>query len=208
VLFTVLGLPGLARADERADAIADALRRSGLYITDSAVREISAADAPALRALLARVPGRTFLAVTPALGVQGTPLLALLHDRVGADGVYILMEPDGYLFAQEFGPGGLPVADAVRATDNGLAYDAGPVAFLRRFVGVVTSGPARAAAAAEKVRHSDPGTHEDRRNQVDNWVQVGSSVAGAAWVVFALRWRRRRRARRGPEPGLAGGVGA
>jgi hypothetical protein len=183
-----------AGADERVDAIADELGRSGVYITDHAPREISAAeDGPEVRRALARVPGKVFLAVTPSVGVSGEPLIALLHDRLGADGVYVVMGPNGIDFdAVQYGPGGLPVKEAAYAT-LGLASDAGPLARLRRFAEAVSAGRERAAVLARRASSSDAENLSDRRDRIANMIQIASTAVGATAAVVLVHLRRRRR---------------
>jgi hypothetical protein len=204
VLVGVAAAPP-AGADERVDAIAAELGRSGVYITDHAPREISAADGPEVRRALARVPGKVFLAVTPTVGVSGEPLIALLHDRIGADGVYVVMGPNGIDFdAVQYGPGGLPVKEAVEAT-VGLPSDAGPLARLRRFAEVVTAGRERAAVLARRALSADPERLSDRRDRIANMIQITSTAVGATAAVALVHLRRRRRrsttGRIAPAPG-------
>jgi hypothetical protein len=152
------------------------------------------ADGPEVRRALARVPGKVFLAVTPSVGVSGEPLIALLHDRVGADGVYVVMSPSGIDFdAVQYGPGGLPVKEAAEAT-LGLPSETGPLARLQRFAEVVSSSRERAAVLARRALSADPETLSDRRDRIANLIQIASTALGAtAAVVLVHLWRRRRR---------------
>lgn len=191
VLVGVAAAPP-AGADERVDAIAAELSRGGMYLTDHAPREISSADEPEVRRALARVPAKVFLAVTPPVGVSGEPLIALLRERLGADGVYVVMGPNGIDFdAVQYGPGGLPVKEAAQAT-LGLPSDAGPLARLRRFAEVVSSSREHAAVLARRALSSDPETLSDRRDRIANTIQIASTAVGATTAVVLVHVRRRR----------------
>ena len=158
--------------------------------------------------MLAQVPGRVFLAVTPNVGVKGEPLLALLHDRLGTDGVYLVMEPNGLgLEGVAYGPGALPVKEAQTAALFEVPYDAGPFAQLERYVEILTSG--RTVERAAKARKAgEPLSNRDRRARQEFWAATGGTAAGAAVAMGLLHWSLRRRAARRTGRGGRGAGGS
>lgn len=193
------GTAGPAGADERVDAIAGELKRSGIYVTDHTPREIGPRDIPELRRILQRIPVPTFLAITPSLEAKREPLAALLHDRVGQDGLYIVMDERGFdLEGRSFGRAIFPIQDAITVTIYDSPTDSGALLRLRRFVDVLVSTNAaeQARKARERARGDNvPMSFRDRREQQQWRVEAGSTAVGAAVAASAIHWLRLRRRR-------------
>ncbi|TMR07511.1 hypothetical protein ETD83_00605 [Actinomadura soli] len=154
-MFTGLAGPAAAapleRADQpsRADHLAAALRRDPVYVTDHAPRSLPPDAAARIRASVARLGVPAYVAVTPTVGLgeenPADSLAALLRDRLGKDGVYIVVDPSGgHGEARQFGGSRrLPVDDAWWAAKFELPHDVSAPDMVGRFVDVALSGRAR-----------------------------------------------------------------
>jgi hypothetical protein len=189
----------------RAEYIAGRLARDPVFISDQVPREIGPEDAARIRAAVGRMPVPTFLTVAPH--VDGDPdrseerLIALLHDRLGRDGVYVVTDETGIgLAALQYG-GDLPVRAAATETGFALPYNAGVVRSVERFVDNVRSGRARERydATYRRVQEGwepepfpDPPKPPDPRDVA----AFAGAVSGAALTigVIALALVHRRRA--------------
>lgn len=107
LLLALITAPA-ARADPRTDALARALLRDPVYVSPSLVRVAPAADVRALRAAVARAPYPVYVAVLPTFGAEDSiptarPLPAILHDRMGRDGLYLIVDQSSFSYAGAFG---------------------------------------------------------------------------------------------------------
>lgn len=154
---------GDAPAD-RAVYLAERLRENPVYISDQVPRVAPLSSAPDFRKQAARTGVPTYVVLLPGQTVlsdrQG--LLAQLHDRLGRDGLYILLE-DGSagLRAETYGVD-VPAEQAARATLYELTYDAGPLQQLTRFVDVLKAGDREAARRARAAAEDDSGSEPER----------------------------------------------
>lgn len=184
----------------QADYVAARLARDPVFVTDQVPHEVTAADAVKIKAAIARMPVPTYVAVVPEIDAQsdpqGTPerLIALLHDRLGRDGVYIIAPAGGVdVEAQQYG-GSLPVQDAAAELLYSEPYDAGVVRFIDRFVDNIRSGQARQRyAKAHQARFHGPASRSDVHDAVQNaGIYTGIAMAILATVLTAWRARRKR----------------
>jgi hypothetical protein len=141
--------PSLPRVVTRADYIAGMLARDPVFITDDAPRDITPADARRIRAAVRRMPVPTYAAVVTELDQEkdpeGTPerLIAVLHDKLGRNGVYLVVPSSGIgVTAQQFGES-LPIEPASREVTYSQPYNAGAARVIERFVDDIRSGQAQ-----------------------------------------------------------------
>ncbi|MEV8016815.1 hypothetical protein AB0O76_10795 [Streptomyces sp. NPDC086554] len=211
LLLTLLG--GLtappataAPADDtptQAAALADRLRDDPIYVSDQLPREIPRSTAPDFAKLAKRTGVPTYVLVLPDQGIGGDRLLGAVHDRLGRDGLYVLVDYMGVTDAEAFGVRA-PADDAYTVSLYELPHDAGPLRTFERFVDVVAQGREKAAQRAEAARkkyggdsgeeaaemHIDP---VDRDNQS---FATGIALTGVPLIILAIspyvrRWRRR-----------------
>ncbi|MFF1698275.1 hypothetical protein ACFVXC_32420 [Streptomyces sp. NPDC058257] len=205
--------PGTPSATERAQAndaptqpaaLAAILRSDPVYVTDQLPRDIPRSTAPDFAKLAKRTGVPTYVLVLPEQGVDGDRLLGAVHDRLGRDGLYVLVDDMGVADAAAFGVRA-PASDASTVSLYELPYDAGPLLSFERFTDVIAQGPEKAAERAEAARekseaadgegiekmHIDP---VDRDNQ--SFV-TGIALTGVPLLIIGLspyvrRWWRRR----------------
>ncbi|MEU8125556.1 hypothetical protein AB0C21_43210 [Spirillospora sp. NPDC049024] len=212
--------PARAEPAGRADAIAAALRRDPVYVTDHAPRVLPPDAAARIRASVARLGAPAYVAVTPTVGIgQENPadsLAALLRDRLRKDGIYIVVAPSGGDGeARQFGGARrLPLEDAWQAADFETAYDATAPDVIARFVDIALSGHARERrdhprpAPKSKVREAlDADDAADRRAARVEWSVFGGAAALSGGSILGLLVRRRvlrsRRPKRPPRKNTA-----
>ncbi|MFB9835718.1 hypothetical protein [Actinoallomurus acaciae] len=195
----------------RADYVAAQLARDPVFITDLAPRAITAGDAARVRAAVKRMPVPTYLAVVSDTTVendpQGSPdrLIALLHDKLGRSGVYLVASPDGIgLTVDQFGTN-LPVTAAEREVTFAEPYNAGIARVLERFVDDIRSGQAqqRYEKAYEKDRAgSKPKPYREADDDIDLaqeagvYSGMGVALLAALWILVVRLRRRGRKSRR------------
>ncbi|MFI8217995.1 hypothetical protein [Streptomyces sp. NPDC085932] len=160
-------------APTQAAYLADRLRERPVYVTDQLPRAVPRSTAPEF-ARLARTTGvPTYVLVLASESVRdGEALLGAVHDRLGRDGLYVLVDDHGVTDATAFGVRA-PADDAWSTQLYELPYDAGPLLSFERFAEVVAQGPekaaARAAAARAAYEDDEPEAMyigpSDRRNQ-------------------------------------------
>ncbi|TDB89897.1 hypothetical protein E1264_06710 [Actinomadura sp. KC216] len=200
------------RADQpsRADHLAAALRRDPVYVTDHAPRSLPPDAAARIRASVARLGVPAYVAVTPTLGLGADQppgaLTVLLRDRLGKDGIYIVVDPSGgHGEARQFGGSRrLPVDDAWWAAKFELPYDVSAVDMIGRFVDIALSGRARERRdhpgprpKSATRRALDADDKADRRaDRVEMAAFGGGAALGGLPLLGLLVARRVRRANR------------
>ncbi|MEV0243022.1 hypothetical protein AB0I06_24260 [Streptomyces sp. NPDC050674] len=204
-------------APTQAAYLADRLRENPVYVTDQLPREVLRSTAPDFARLARKTGVPTYVLVLPMWsGTDGNQLLGAVHDRLGRDGLYVLIEGTDVSQAAAYGVR-VPAEAALTVTLYELPPDAGPVRSFERYVDVIAQGgtkaTARAEAAREKYRDEPPAEMyigpSDRQNQS---FHTGVLLTGVplSIVLTAGYVRRRRRhsgaARRAPRwivPGVA-----
>lgn len=136
----------------QAAYLADRLRERPVYVTDQLPRAVPRSTAPEFARLAKGTGVPTYVLVLPAESVRdGKALLGAVHDRLGRNGLYVLVDDHGVTDATAFGV--RAPADAAWSTQlYELPYDAGPLLSFERFAEVVAQGPEKAAAWAEAAR--------------------------------------------------------
>ncbi len=201
------GAPAATPVETKADYIARRLASDPVFISDDVPRDVSTADAATIRASVKLMPVPTYVAVVaesdPEKDPQGDPkrLLALLHDKLDRDGVYVILPSNGIgVTAEQYGEN-LPVRPASYEVTYSLPYNAGAARTIARFVDDLRSGQAqqrydRVYAKSRTGWEAEP--YPDPRDRVDMADQAGAysglAVAGCVFGLVLLR-RRRRRAR-------------
>ncbi|WP_328911690.1 MULTISPECIES: hypothetical protein [unclassified Streptomyces] len=206
-LVAILLLAGPAAADEPGPApqsarLADFLRHDPVYVTDQLPRTVPRSTASRFAALAKRTGVPTYVLVLPDQGVPGGTLLGAVHDRLGRDGLYVLVGAIGVVDARAFGVRA-PAEDAKAVALYALPYDAGPVRAFQEFVDAVAGGAEKAAARADALRkkygYSGDGpaafypSSTDRENQS---FLTGILLLGTPLLLLLVSpYVRRRRAR-------------
>ncbi|MFG3716305.1 hypothetical protein ACGF8D_00670 [Streptomyces massasporeus] len=159
--------------DTQAAYLADRLRENPVHVTDQLPRELPPSTAPDFARVAKKTGVPTYVLVLPMMSsTEGDQLLGAVHDRLGRDGLYVLIEGTDVARATAYGVRA-PAEAAVTVTVYELAYDAGALASFERFVEVIAQGEKKAAARAEaaRERYQDDEPAEmyigpsDRRNQ-------------------------------------------
>jgi hypothetical protein len=172
----------------RAAYLAAHLRENPVYVTDQIPREIPRSTAPQFARTAHRTGVRTYVIVLPSSFSGDTGMLAAVHDRLGEDGLYVLLDETGVEAAQGFGIR-LPVDDALTASIYAVPYDAGPAAGFDYFVDVLTSHDAARLAEQARREHADDHTETrwtsqtDRENQA---VLTGFLMAGVGLSILLV----------------------
>lgn len=191
-------------APTQAASLAALLRSDPVYVSDQLPREVPRSTAPQFKKLAQRTKVPTYVLVLPEQGIGGDRLLAAVHDRLGRDGLYVLVDDMGVADATAFGVR-TPADDASTVSLYELPYDAGPLLRFERFTDVIAQGGKKAAERAEAARekYGDTGEepaklhigHVDRDNQ--SFV-TGIALSGVPLLIIGLspyvrRWLRQRR---------------
>ncbi|WP_395575325.1 hypothetical protein [Streptomyces sp. BK79] len=188
------------QASTQAAYLADRLREHPVHLTDQLPREIPRSMAPDFARLAERTGVPTYVLVLPDQSGADGDLLGAVHDRLGRDGLFVLLDESGVRHAAAHGVRAA-AEDAVTASFYELPYDAGALRSFERFVDVVAQGPekaaARADAAREKYRAGEPEEMyigpTDRQNQS---FLTGILLTGVPLTILLLtpcvRWARRR----------------
>ncbi len=191
----------------RVDYIAEHLARDPVYISDDVPRDVTPADAAKIRASVKLMTVPTYVAVVaesdPEKDPQGDPkrLIALLHDKLGRKGVYVVVPSNGIgVTADQYGEN-LPLRPASYEVSYALPYDAGAARTIARFVDDLRSGQAqqrydRIYAKSKTGWEAKP--YGDGTDAADVAEQAGvySGLAVAVIAAGALLLRRARRRRR------------
>ncbi|WP_229871752.1 hypothetical protein [Streptomyces longisporoflavus] len=204
----------LAPADDndaptQAAALAALLRDNPVHVTDQLPRDIPRSAAPEFANLAKRTGVPTYVLVLPDQG-SGDRLLAAVHDRLGRDGLYVLVDEMGVADAAAFGVRA-PADDASTVALYELPYDAGPLLSFERFTDVIALGGKKAAERANAAREKNEasggeGVEELHIDPVDRDNQsfvTGIALTGVPLLILLLspyvrRWIRRQRATGGP----------
>ncbi|MFI9819832.1 hypothetical protein ACIHFC_05040 [Streptomyces sp. NPDC052013] len=199
-------LPAQPQSQPQAQAefLADRLRAHPVHVTDQLPREVPRSLADDFARLAERTGVPTYVLVLPSQTVHQDGLLDEVHERLGRDGLYVLIDESEVTEARAHGVR-VPAEAAATVARYELPVDAGPLAGFERFVEVVTKDTAEAerlaAAAGESIRE-DGGPEElyigpaDRRNQS---FLTGTAVTGVPLSILLLVPYIRRR-RRGAPP--------
>jgi hypothetical protein len=200
--------PAAPKVITRADYIADQLARDPVFITDEAPRDLTSGDAARIRAAIRRMPVPTYAAVVTETDSeydpQSTPdrLIALLHDKLGRNGVYLIVPSNGIgVTADQFGEN-LPLVPAAREADFFEPYNAGAARVIERFVDDIRSGQAqrrydevhaksRTGWEAKPYREADDET--DLAQQAGVYSGMALALLGALWIGTRRLLRRRKR---------------
>ncbi|MEV2253134.1 hypothetical protein AB0I94_21565 [Streptomyces sp. NPDC050147] len=194
-------------------ALAALLRADPVYVTDQLPRDVPRSTAPQFKKLAQRTKVPTFVLVLPEQGAGSDRLLGAVHDRLGRDGLYVLVDDMGVADAAAFGVRA-PADDASTVALYELPYDAGPLLSFERFTDVIAQGSKKAAERAEAARKKyggDTGEEVDKMHidPVDRDNQsfvTGIALTGVPLLILALspyvrRWRRRQRSAKTGETG-------
>ncbi|MFF2659728.1 hypothetical protein ACFVUH_20500 [Kitasatospora sp. NPDC058032] len=194
----------LTDGTSRSERLAEELRKNPVYVSAALPRRLPRSLAPEIAAVAERTGVPTYVLALPD---GDAALLALVHDRLGADGLYVLIAGYGHITASAFGVD-VPIDDARRISLYGTPYGAEPLAAFKNFVDAVASGKELAAAKAEELydRYHDSDRRRlyisstDRQNQN---LLLGLAVVVLPGLVLALGLylSRRRTRSSGPGPG-------
>ncbi|MET7292373.1 hypothetical protein ABZS79_09545 [Streptomyces griseoloalbus] len=192
------------QSPSQAAHLADRLRDHPVHVTDQLPRAVPRALAPDFARLAKRTGVPTYVLVLPSPYSYGDDLLGAVHERLGRDGLYVLVDESEVTAARSFGVRA-PAEAAARAARYELPYDAGALRSFERFVEIVAVGAeqaeARAAAATAAYRDGEPEEMyigpADRRNQS---FRTGIALTGVPLSILLLvpYARRRLRAERPP----------
>lgn len=191
----------------KVDYIVGQMQHDPVFITDEAPRDITAQDAVHIRAAVRNMPVPTYVAVVAVTDEEEDPqsaperLIALLHDRLGRNGIYLVLPSNGIdLTAGQFGEN-LPIVPATREVTYSLPYNAGAAKAVERFVDDIRSGQAqqrydkvyaksRTGWEAKPYREADDWT--DLAEQAGVYSGMGVALLGVGWMAVR-RVRKRRR---------------
>ncbi|MGW0596211.1 hypothetical protein ACWD11_03600 [Streptomyces sp. NPDC002776] len=201
-LFAAFATATPARADTQAAYLADRLRESPVYVSDQLPRDVPKSMTPDFAEVAKRTGVPTYVLVLPGQAADGEALLGAVHDRLGKDGLFVLIDESSVSHATAYGVSA-PAENALTICLYELPYDAGSLREFELFAEAIAQGPekaaARAEAAREKYQDDDPEQMyigpADRENQS---TLTGVLLAGAPTLLLLLipyvrRWRRRLR---------------
>lgn len=188
--------------DTQAAYLAEQLRTDPVYVTDQLPRESPKSTTPAFATLAKRTGVPTYVLVLPGEAAAGEALLGTVHDRLGEDGLYVLIDDSSVTDATAYGVTA-PADDAVTVAQYELPFDAGPLRSFERFVDVITEGGEKAAARAKAAREKYDADGEpadmyigpsDRDNQsfLTGMAITGVPLAMLLLIPYVRRWWRRR----------------
>lgn len=181
--------------------IVDHLRTDPYFFTDQVPRLLTPSVIADVKAIITRMPVPTYLMVVYGT-TTGSNLAPIVHDRLGRDGVYVVVTPDGLgVSAEQYGSAkDLQVSAAAEDLTWVLPYNAGLVRAVDRFVTDVTSGRAAAIEQADYKRYgghsakdpADPATAPHR------YGLAAGAVLGVTLAALLFWARARRPQRPGP----------
>lgn len=187
-LFATATAPARAATDTAARAayLADRLRANPVHVTDQLPREVPRSTAPAFAEVAERTGVPTYVLVLPSLSGADPGLLDAVHERLGRDGLYVLIDESTVTDAVAYGVD-VPADDASTVALYELPYDAGPLRRFERFAEVVAQGGEEAAARAEAAREN----YDDGAEPSDAYIDETdrseqSSLTGVLLVVVPL----------------------
>ncbi|MGY3676851.1 hypothetical protein [Streptomyces sp. TE33382] len=190
-----------ADGSPQSERLAEELRKNPVHVSADRPRKLPRSLAPDIAALAERTGVPTYVLALPA---GDATLLGLVHDRLGENGLYVLISDYGSITASAFGVD-VPVEEARRIALYGTPYGAGPLAAFESFVDAIASGHDRAAARADELydRYRKDGkptlyiSSTDRQNQN---LLLGLAVVVIPGLVLALGIRLSRRRSGRPQP--------
>ncbi|WP_282084992.1 hypothetical protein [Streptomyces tendae] len=195
--------PAGSRPPAQAAYLADRLRENPVHITDQLPREVPRSMAHDFARLAERTGVPTYVLVLPGQSGSSEDLLGAVHDRLGRDGLFVLLDESGVRQAAAYGV--RAPAEAARTTAAfELPYDAGPLRSFGLFVDVVAQGTEKAEARADAARKKFRDGNEpermyigpsDRQNQ--SFV-TGIALTGVPLTILLLTLCVRRARRRFP----------
>ncbi|MFJ1752833.1 hypothetical protein [Kitasatospora sp. NPDC088134] len=196
------GAGRLADSAPQAERLAAELRRDPVWISPDIPRQVPRSLAPQFAALAARTGVPTYVLVLPDADAS---LLALVHDQLGRDGLYVLVQKYGGVTVSAFGVN-LPTADDARRIANHVTpYDAGPTAALAAFVDALALSPDQAAAKARALSDHDDypdGRYISATDRQNQNLLLGNAIVVIPGLVLALGlWLASRRRRSAPVTG-------
>ncbi|MFD3842105.1 hypothetical protein ACFWWC_38520 [Streptomyces sp. NPDC058642] len=207
LLITPLGTaaqaaPSATSTDTQAAYLAAQLRTDPVYVTDQLPREIPQSTAPDFAKLAQRTGVPTYVLVLPAQATTGSGLLDAVHDRLGKDGLYVLIDESTVTEAEAYGVQA-PAEDAATVALYELPYDAGPLRSFERFADAIAQGAEKAAARAESAREKYGAGDEPAdlyigpSDREDQSTLTGVAITGVPLLMLLLvpyvrRWWRRR----------------
>ncbi|GAA2120299.1 hypothetical protein GCM10009802_22930 [Streptomyces synnematoformans] len=153
-LFPGLGAAPAAAADGETQAayLAGQLREDPVYVSDQVPREVPRSAAGEFARVAERTGVPTYVLVLPNAPTFAEQLLAAVHDRLGEDGLYVLVDAGtSWIDATSYGVD-VPIRDAQSVTTFELPYDAWPIESFEHFAEALTDDDVaqRARAAREK----------------------------------------------------------
>ncbi|MET9758687.1 hypothetical protein ABZ016_06470 [Streptomyces sp. NPDC006372] len=189
----------------QAAYFADRLRENPVYVTDQLPREVPRATAPDFARIAKKTGVPTYVLVLPMQSsTGGKELLGAVHDRLGRDGLYVLIEGTDVAQATAYGVRA-PADAAATVALYELPYDAGPLRSFERFAEVIAQGGEKAADRAEAARAKSEDDEpaemyigpSDRSNQS---LLTGTLLTGVPLLIMlSAGYVRRRRRRSGAE---------
>lgn len=201
---------GPAPGDEgQAAYLAEQLRRDAVHVSDQMPRVVPRSSASEFKKQAARTGVPTYVLVLPTTAtVESDGLLAAVHDRLGRDGLYVLVSEAGYdMEAEAFGVDA-PADAATRAVLHAYSPGTDPLRTFTRFVDTVALEPADAEARADKAEngHGEDGPAPLHITATDRDAQsrlTGTLLAGVPLLIvftgcYVYWWRRFR----GPGPAV------
>ncbi|MBT3163817.1 hypothetical protein HTV80_11930 [Streptomyces sp. Vc74B-19] len=182
----------------QASYLAERLRENPVHVTDQLPRVVPRSTAPDFARLAQRTGVPTYVVVLPYQGCSASEeLLTAVHDRLGRDGLYVLIDETGVAAASDHGVN-VPAEHAATAVQGELPYDAGPLLSFERFTDVVTLTPEEAEGRAEAASGPAPeGMYIGSAERDDQSFATGALLTGVPLSILLLaplvhRWRRRR----------------
>jgi hypothetical protein len=196
LVLAVLALAGAgpaAHADggsvvaTQAERLAAELRRTPVYVSPDRPREYPRSLAPEIARIAHRTGVPTYVLALPA---GDRTLLARVHDRLGKDGLYVLIGGYGSIDAAAFGVAA-PADEAARAALYATPTGAGPLDSFRTFADTVALGPAKAEARAAELdrqyqAHGRPDAYIDSVDRQNQNLLLGMGVVLIPGLVLAL----------------------
>ena len=189
-----------AAAPSRTAYLAAQLRKNPVYISDQIPRSVPRSAAPAFAKQAERTGVPTYLLVLPSgtVAAESEALLAAVHDRLGRDGLYVLLEegsahPDVATFGVD-----VPAESASRATLYELPFDAGGLRAFTHFVDVLEAGDREAARRAESAADEQqegkepPELYISDTDREDQSSLTGLHLTGVPLLILLLGWLLKR----------------
>ncbi|WP_405913056.1 hypothetical protein OG760_20990 [Streptomyces sp. NBC_00963] len=198
-----------SRPASQAAHLADLLRKDPVYVTDQLPRVVPRSTAPEFVKAAKATGVPTYVLVLPDQHSPEGSLLDAVHDRLGRDGLYVLVDGMGVAAATAYGVRA-PADAASTVSLYELPYDAGPLLHFQRFTEVVAEGNARAAQRAEQARKTYSGEDGSDREPAPMYIEptdrdnqsflTGILLTGVPLLILLLSPYVRRRLRRRGQP--------